>query len=255
METEHIRVELKVHGEPVEMSMNVPAEPVKLRRMLPLLRHMSNGFVGAAEGRILAGGREVSCRAGCGACCRQLVPVSEVEAFDLNELVESMPEPRRSIIKKRFADGIGQLRSSGFFERLDSASRRDEDAYQEAVREYFRYGVACPFLEEETCSIHEHRPITCREYLVTSPAELCATAEGAGVENVGQLFELKESLISISRRKTTEELPYVPMIAIMEWAAGRPDDAVEQTGREWIGSIFDRMARFGEKRGRADQNA
>ena len=36
-------------------------------------------------------------------------------------------------------------------------------------REYFQLGIPCPFLEEESCSIYHDRPITCREYLVTSP--------------------------------------------------------------------------------------
>lgn len=255
MRTEQIKVGISVFGQPVEMSMSVPAEPVKLRRMLPLLRQMSSGFVGAAEEQVAAAGRTVSCKAGCGACCRQLVPVSETEAFELSELVESMPEERRTVIKQRFADGIERLRSAGFFGRLDAASLGDEGDYQMSVREYFGYGIACPFLENESCSIHEHRPITCREYLVTSPAEFCATAEGKGVENVGQLFELKESLISVSRNATSEALPYVPMIAVLEWAASRADDAPERTGREWIGVIFERMTQFGEQRARADENA
>jgi Fe-S-cluster containining protein len=34
--------------------------------------------------------------------------------------------------------------------------------------------MPCPFLEDESCSIHPDRPLVCREYLVTSPAELCA---------------------------------------------------------------------------------
>jgi hypothetical protein len=33
---------------------------------------------------------------------------------------------------------------------------------------YFLQGVACPFLEAESCGIHPDRPLACREYLVTS---------------------------------------------------------------------------------------
>ena len=39
-------------------------------------------------------GVRVSCRAGCGACCRQLVPIAEAEARRIRDLVEAMPEPR-----------------------------------------------------------------------------------------------------------------------------------------------------------------
>ena len=247
MRTEQINVAMTVFGDPVEMSMSVPAEPVKLRRMLPLLRQMSNGFVGAAEEQVAAAGKSVSCRAGCGACCRQLVPVSETEAFELSELVKSMPEPRRSVIRERFAEGLARLRSAGFFDRLEAASRGKEVEYRKAVNEYFEYGVACPFLEDESCSIHEHRPITCREYLVTSPPELCSSAEGKGVQNVRQLFQLKEALISASRRATPEELPYVPMISVLEWVSEHRDDAPEMTGREWMGGIVELMQRIGDE--------
>ena len=41
--------------------------------------------------------------------------------------------------------------------------------------EYFKFGIACPFLEDESCSIHPDRPMACREYLVSSPAENCRT--------------------------------------------------------------------------------
>jgi NADH:ubiquinone oxidoreductase subunit D len=55
-----------------------------------------------AEENARASGATVSCKKGCGACCRQLVPVSEIEARQLKELVEQMPEPRRSEIWARF---------------------------------------------------------------------------------------------------------------------------------------------------------
>lgn len=43
-----------------------------------------------------AGGRVVSCRKGCGACCRQLVPLAWSEAYQPGELVNALPEPRRT---------------------------------------------------------------------------------------------------------------------------------------------------------------
>ena len=78
--------------------------------------------------------------------------------------------------------------------------------------EYFTYQVACPFLENESCSIHESRPIACREYLVTSSPEYCSSAKGEGIENVQHLFKVKEAVISLGGDKLPRELPYVPMI-------------------------------------------
>ena len=48
--------------------------------------------VGVAVEDAVAEGETISCKKGCGACCRQLVPISQVEARRIRDLVEAMPE-------------------------------------------------------------------------------------------------------------------------------------------------------------------
>lgn len=242
--SERVNVALRIGDASVPLEMDVPARPVKLRRMLPVIRQMSNSFISSGVEQLTAAGSEISCRAGCGACCRQIVPVSEAEAFDLRGLLDEMPEERRSAVAERFSEGMERLNSAGYFERLAEAASASDDRYDEAVREYFRFGIPCPFLEDESCSIHDSRPITCREYLVTSPPEYCASAEGEGVANVRHFFQVKEALISLSQDKTRPELPYIPMIAVMDWTDKHSDDSRELTGREWAREFFDNLARF-----------
>ncbi|MDH5564936.1 MAG: YkgJ family cysteine cluster protein, partial [Nitrospirota bacterium] len=38
---------------------------------------------------------------------------------------------------------------------------------------YYALRLPCIFLENEICSIYDHRPAACRSHLVSSPAELC----------------------------------------------------------------------------------
>ena len=52
------------------------------------------------------------------------------------------------------------------------------------ITAYFRLGIACPFLESESCSIHRDRPLVCREYLVSSPSEHCADPVRGTIERV-----------------------------------------------------------------------
>ena len=99
------KARLSVAGNPLEMNFRVPAKKLKLRRMLPVFQRMSDTFNDMGAAAIEANGKSISCKAGCGACCRQMVPVSEAEAFDLHDVVERMPEERRAVIKQRFADG------------------------------------------------------------------------------------------------------------------------------------------------------
>jgi len=163
-------VTLAIGGEQVPVEMTVPAGLVAVEDVLPIVHGLSSLFATRATARVEAEGREISCRAGCGACCRQLVPVAPAEARALARLVEAMPEPRRERVRRRFDEALDTLEPLGLMERLDQ-NRGDRLAI---ARAYFEAGVACPFLEDEACSIHADRPLSCREYLVTSPPELCA---------------------------------------------------------------------------------
>src|SRR3954470_18777770 len=86
------RVALTIRGKRLEMDFAVPEGPVEITDMLPAFRSVAGKFVDlsiAEEARV---GRNVSCQKGCGACCRQLVPISMTEARDLARLVDEMPE-------------------------------------------------------------------------------------------------------------------------------------------------------------------
>ena len=235
------KVELSMDGTPFEMTFRVPAKKLKLRRMLPVFQKMSDTFNNIGIASLDANGKSISCRAGCGACCRQLVPLSEAEAFDLRALVDDMPEPRRSEIRGRFADGMEKLDRISFFERLESIAETDDAEYSAMIREYFTQQIACPFLEDECCSIHKSRPVACREYLVTSPAEHCSSATGEGIENVEYLFKVKDTLITIARNRLKPELPYVPLIRLMEWTEAKADDSLERKGMEWMEMFFSKL--------------
>jgi Fe-S-cluster containining protein len=173
-DSEHLstgQVVLVLGGEPVRFELTVPAGPAAVEDVLPVLQGLSSFLAERAAARAGADGRTVSCRAGCGACCRQLVPVSPSEARALAKLVQAMPEPRRTHVRRRFDEALETLAPSGVIDRLMGPI--DEDPPRLGM-DYFHQGVACPFLEDESCSIHPDRPLSCREYLVTSPADNCA---------------------------------------------------------------------------------
>src|SRR5213082_4243854 len=111
-------VVLSINGEPFKMQMTVPASPVKPHRMLPIFQKMTNSFVEMSA--LAAGARSetVSCRMGCAACCRHPIPISEIEIYYFAELVEALPEPRRTEVKERFSDAVERFRSIGWFERM-----------------------------------------------------------------------------------------------------------------------------------------
>ena len=94
------QIKLVVDDMVVEMQLTVQANPVKPQRMLPVFQQITNVYTEIGVAAANSQGKSVSCQAGCGACCRHFVAVSEVEAYDIADIVEKMPEPRRSEVKK-----------------------------------------------------------------------------------------------------------------------------------------------------------
>ncbi len=199
MSDEHIRatLDLRLGGAPMQLAVSLPRGAVPLEAVLPNFHRLADavGDVGtAAVGRQ---GATISCRKGCGACCRQPVPVSVAEARALAALVDAMPEPRRSAVRARFAAARAALEAKGVLAKFAAAADPDLDA---AGGEYFRAGLACPFLEEESCSIHLDRPVACREYLVTSPAANCADPRREAITPVPLPAHVGRALRTLDRQ-------------------------------------------------------
>src|SRR5215475_12640812 len=78
--------------------ITVPNAPVPAADVVPALQELVNTVVKTAEE-----GQVVSCRKGCGACCRQLVPMSRTEGERLLQIVDALGAERRDVLTKRFA--------------------------------------------------------------------------------------------------------------------------------------------------------
>jgi Fe-S-cluster containining protein len=202
--------------------ITVPTGTVAAVEVVPALQGLVNAVVAAAEKRSIEAGQAISCRKGCGACCRQLVPISRTEAERLLTLVEAMPRERRRALGARFAAAEAAIEAADLKERRGRTDR-------ELSAAYFALRIPCPFLEDESCSIHPERPLVCREYLVTSPAELCA---GSNQEGVTPLPVPKLSLAA--RGLQDENEGWFPLALLMDRARTRLRSGVRRTGPEWV---------------------
>ncbi|WP_169975736.1 YkgJ family cysteine cluster protein [Tautonia rosea] len=239
------KLQLKLPGGTLDLEVRLPTRLVELEELLPLARALEDRVVELAVHQVEATGRRVSCKAGCGACCRQLVPVSEVEARRVAAMVEGMPEPRRSAVRGRFEEARRRLDEGGLLEPLRSEDRRtmDREARGRLGRAYFALGVPCPFLEDESCSIHPERPLTCREYLVTSPAEHCAKPTPGAVEGVdlpGSVWMSFARLCDPSPE--AETIHWVPLVLALEWVASHPEGPPLRPAPELFRDLIARFA-------------
>lgn len=233
------KVSVTIGGHPLSMELTVPAKPVKVRKMLPLFRMMTGSFVEIGVEGAKAADREISCKAGCGACCRQPVPLAEAEIYELAELVENMPEPRRKIVKERFTKAFEHYAKIGWFERLDKVADMAKEVRHKIAMEYFEEKIPCPFLEDESCSIHKDRPLACREYLVTSPAANCSNPTADTIDMVDLPIKPSSALCSITQSKTQgSTVKFIPLIAALEISRQLDESDIEKTGEQWMADFF-----------------
>lgn len=232
-------VRLSIGGEPLDLQMTVPANPVKPQRMLPIFQKMTESFVGIGEAAVTDAGEKVSCQKGCGACCRQPVPLAEIEAYQIAEMIEAMPEPRRSIIKKKFETAWHHFAEIGWFQRLDNCAGLSFAERQQVTSEYFNEKISCPFLEDESCSIHLERPLACREYLVTSPAEYCSDPSAEKIKMLKIPVKPSETVRKITNTGNLNAVVnFVPLVLALEWAQRNADEFPEKTGEQWMADFF-----------------
>lgn len=239
-------LQLEIGGEHFEMHLTIPAKPVKPQRMLPVFQKITNEIVARGVERTEAAGKAISCKAGCGACCRQPLLISEAEAFNLAELVESMPEPRRGTIRKRFADGVAHFAGLKWFERFDEFSREAQAGPSEELgkkfvallTEYIDQRIPCPFLEKESCSIYESRPLICREYLVTSPAENCSNPRPTNIEKIPISGEASKAFAALCKTSNSKDPASLLLIRLLEFAEMHDDNFEARIGPAWADDFF-----------------
>jgi len=172
-------------------------------------------------------GRRVSCSRGCGACCRQITPLSPPEAIMIAELVESLTGETRRRIQKRFTAATRQLERSGILAKLaplQNPSSLSEKDMLALSRAYFRQQIPCPFLANESCSIYAFRPSRCREYLVSSPAKHCRDPYEQHIEQLPVSIRLSEALGRMWAEATQTPLQLVPLTLAPAWSAERKPD-------------------------------
>ena len=244
MESRRLTAELGVPGGVVRVETDVPMGSVPMEGLLPALQVTADALVSHAAAQSVGAGRPVSCAAGCGACCRQLVPIAPAEARRLTALVEGLPEPRRSVVRERFGEALRRLGEEGLLPALERRGTSATGTTEETGLGYMRLGIACPFLEAEKSSIYEDRPIACREYLVTSPPANCARPTRETIETVHLPTRVWAAVAwEEAGGGDFAKAEWVPLILSLRWAAKNPHGRAPRPGPELLRSVYGRFAR------------
>lgn len=242
--TRHIELVLRIDGEPLRVTAPQPAPRGRLDELLSAMHAVDNAAIDHAVRKAERAGAQVTCAKGCSACCRaQPVPVTPPEAHALLLLVEAQPSPRREAIEARFADRVAHLRTAGL---ADAFLHRDPalstEAARQMARDYFALGLACPFLEDDACSIHPSRPFVCRQYLVTSDPALCADPFANPVDVVPMPLHAATAMLAAASQVMPKPQYTLPLVLALEYAREhremlRQQVDAEPVFRHWLGAL------------------
>jgi Fe-S-cluster containining protein len=240
-ETVQVNFTLAVGERKLNASVEVPAGTVTVTELLPILQALTSQVAGGVAEQAAAAGHPVSCRVGCGACCRQLVPLSIFEAEGLAGWIRGLPEAQQRALEGRFHAALLGLRDAGILDRL--SPELWEEGSEEAKRvviDYLKARVACPFLVEESCSIHPIRPLVCREYMVTSPSEFCVEPVANQVSGVRMPVKLSKALYRLGAKLENEGTGWIPLVFLFHWmrSGAEPGRRLSGPGPQVLHGIF-----------------
>jgi len=233
--------EVTVRGQSYRVTFSVPAEPVALSEMLPLYHGLAEMMISASVQDAQSQGRAVSCRQGCAACCRQLIPVTQTEARRIAGLVDAMEEPRRSEILVRFRAALEKAERAGLVGRMERIAGADEPTLRALAIDFQSANIDCPFLENERCSFYGERPLRCREYLVTSAPEHCFAFRLEALEPIRPAVSVARLLNIVETGDAAAPPSMLALLFAPDWAREHPEPPATMTGPEHVAEILDRL--------------
>lgn len=247
--TERFDIAVNTPAGQLTTAVEVPTGFVPITAIVPLMRRLGEEAQALETARASAHGKTVSCRQGCAACCRMLVPVSPPEAFALNDYVRSLPDERRRRIAERLAQAKSRLLAQGLWQRLVELGETGEPPEDEALepinRAYYALRLPCPFLEDEVCSIYDERPAACRELLVTSPADRCQDLVANPVDQIPVPVRVGPVLGLLWGQLTGTPARLIPLPTALEWADRHLGESRSAwSGTELLDTALDKVWRF-----------
>ncbi|MFO0699722.1 MAG: YkgJ family cysteine cluster protein [Nitrospira sp.] len=237
---EHFEISLNTSAGQITTAVDVPTGFVPITAIVPFMRRLGEEAQALEVTRLAEQGKVPSCQKGCAACCRMLVPLSAPEAFAVRDWVRSRSAEQQGRIITRFAEAKVRLLAHGIWQQLSElcevSAHSSDEALDDVNRRYYALRMACPFLEEEMCSIYDERPAACRELLVTSPADRCADLIANPVETIPTPMRMSTVLGLLWQDVASTSTRLIPLPLALDWA----ETHAQANDRTWKGTqLFD----------------
>ena len=246
--SERFEIAINTSAGQLTTGVEVPTTFIPVTAIVPLMRGLGQEAQALAVARSVGSGKPVSCRRGCAACCRMLVPLSVPEALALHEWVQALPAEQQDQIVSRIEEAKSLLVWHGLWQQLSDlceAEQQPNDDMLEAInRAYYALRVPCPFLQDELCVIYDERPAACRELLVSSPPERCDDLI-TNPEPISAPIRVSTVLALLWQDLTKAPAKLIPLPLALDWAARhQQDNRHTWQGTELLDRLLDKVWRF-----------
>ena len=232
MITAKIVINIRTHRK--EFDVSVPEGKSSPQVILPFVQDLADQVVESAIEATEKEGESISCKKGCAACCAQLVPISETETQFISRKIMSMPRQKKRTIMQRFEAAKLVFEGAGIWQDLLQPQLIKKERRKEFALKYFQLQQFCPFLENGACSIHEQRPIACREYLVSSDASHCRKPQEGNIDGVDVPTITSRALGKLCEDDSDHVSSWVPLIVAPYWQDKHSSLPGKRTGKEWL---------------------
>ncbi len=247
--TKRVEAQVPLGQEILRFSAEISDEPVQVHDLLPLFQDITNRVVSVGIQGVEAQGQQISCRSGCGACCSQLVPISRAEGYALLTFIDQMPEDRQEAVKTSFAHNLQRFQASGLSQDLEYAFREnDRTVLRRVGLDYFKLNLPCPFLHDQSCSIHPVRPISCREFLVVSNPRHCSEPSPETIRNVVLPAQVSKIVYEMCYQHQGQVRGFLPMTLLYQQEAELRGAHPGVPASELVSEFFGRLVEAVQKK-------
>jgi Fe-S-cluster containining protein len=134
---------------------------------------------------------------------------------------------------------VAELETEGMLAEVRGFDKLSEEDFRALNRRHFALRTPCPFLEEGSCSIYAQRPLVCREYLVTSPAERCSDPSPT-VRRLPLGSFVSYAVTKLESADPTDSR--LALVLALEWTeAHAGEDQTLRPATEWIEKMLEGM--------------
>lgn len=216
---------LDILGQSLHVHIAASGSEARLADIVPIAREICDRVTAMVIEHLSKNGPEITCKKGCCACCRQLILLSVPEAFRLVQEIVSLPMDVREMVIAACRNAAEQVGGKLQEDLATEAPLKpgDSESYRQQVSDWFgsdRYQgleINCPFLSSGLCAIYEQRPLLCRQWLVTGPANQC---EKGGI-NADQTVQMPVNMANVLTELTIQleggNREIVPLTGMFDW--------------------------------------